>query len=600
MLGRILIFLICGAAGWAQLPPTQAPVPATDPFEARRDKKPLDRTTARLDAVVYDRDDKPVTTLTAADFKLQTDGSPQKIDACEYRTNQPLRLVVVLDDLSLSQQHSNNARRDLRKVVDGLGLTDEMAILRASAGSGALDRFTSDKRELQAAIDRAAYNPAADGALPETLAGTLRTVVKGALAGMRELPGRKALLLISERLRDPGRMPTASEPLPLHLAADLASTVLYAVDMSGVPDLTRLDLGLSQVVAETGGLYYDGDKTAAALARIARDQAGYYYIAYRAEGAQYDYLAGRLRVRDVKLTTANAMVRARNGVFGVSEDEKSFGDIDRNLGSAVGTELVTGDLGVRVTALAAMSGQQWQLNALIHIDGAGLSLVRSLDGKYHCAVEIVIGISGVGTVVDNRSTRTVDLSLSEDGAKLTRANGLDYTTAIHVTRPGAYRLLIAARDSSSGRVGTARDSVVFAWGPQQLSMSSLIVRGNLRQVPDGEPELEDTAESTSHRLFKPGRRITYGYELVNLGSDDAKKSAIDVRARIWRDGSLVVDGAPIPVNFEPSETPSRRMVSGTLLLSAQTRPGRYIIGVTVLDKNSGRTATRYQDFEVRP
>jgi VWFA-related protein len=600
MLGRIPILLICAAAGWAQLPPTEAPLPAPDPFESRRDKKPVDRTTARLDAVVYDRDDKPVTTLTAADFSLETDGSPQKIGICEYRAKQPLRLAVVIDDLSLSPDHSNSARRDLRKLVDGLGPQDEMAILRASAGSGALDRFTSDKRELQAAIDRASYNPAAESALPETLTGTLRTAVKGALAGMRELPGRKALLLISERLRDAGRMPTAAEPVTLHTIADAASTVLYAVDMSGVPDLTRLEMGLSQVVVDTGGLYYDGDKTAVALARIARDQAGYYFIAYRAEGAQYDYLAGAPRVRTARLTAGNNTVRTRNGVFGLPDDERSFADISHNLESALGTELLAGDLRLRVTALAAMNAQQWQLNGLIHIDGADLSFVRSLDGKYHCSVDLVIGISSVGMAADNRFSRAVGLSLTEADAKLTRTEGLNYTITVQVTRPGAYRLLVAARDGTSGRVGTARDSVLFAWGAQQLSMSSMVIRGNLSKDAEGAPQLEDSQESSGERLFRPGRKVIYGYELVNLGSDADKKSSIEVRARIWRDGSLIVNGEPIPVNFDPSETPSRRVASGTLLLRADTRPGRYVLAVTVLDKLSSHTATRYADFEVRP
>ena len=54
------------------------------------------------------------------------------------------------------------------------------------------------------------------------------------------------------------------------------------------------------------------------------------------------------------------------------------------------------------------------------------------------------------------------------------------------------------------------------------------------------------------------------------------------------------------VGFEPSETPGRRVASGTLILNRQTHPGRYVLGVTVLDKSSGRSATRYTDFEVRP
>jgi VWFA-related protein len=603
-IGRIVILLWSATAAWAQLPPAQAPPPRPDPDERheRRKKKEAEVSryeAARLDAVVSDLKGEAVTGLKTQDFSLTVNGKPQKIDTCVYRKDEPLRLVVIIDDLSLSLDNNNAARRALRAFIERLGAKDEVAILRASAGSGALDHFTSDHRELQAALDRAPYNPEAEIAAPATLAGTFRITVGRVLAGLKETPGRKAVLFVSERLRDPARNAQIST-VWLGESAHLASAALYAVDMSGVANVTQLDLGLSQVVRNTGGVYYDGDRIAEALARIARDAAGYYFFTYRAEGAAFDFIAGIPKLERVQLTTPGreTVVRARNGVFGPGEVEAEYDDPDAPLSHIAGTELLAGALRARVTALAIVE-RRWLVNAIIHVDGNDLTFRRTMDNKYTATLDLFVALTPDSSGAAEQIARTIDLAVTEKGLALARAYGLDYTATVSMDAPGSYRLTVAARDAASGRLGTARTIVTGDWGPGKLSMTSLVLHG--------EDEREDTkqpatlaAQSASLRRFRAGDKITYGYELLNLAEDAEKRAHIDVRARIWRDGALVSDGAPIPLNFEKSVAAGRRAVTGGLSLLPQARAARYVLGVTVTDKTSGRTATRFMDFEVQP
>ena len=63
-------------------------------------------------------------------------------------------IALVVDDLGLSFQSFYYVRRALKKFVDEqMQPTDLVAIIRTAGGIGALQQFTSDKRQLYAAID---------------------------------------------------------------------------------------------------------------------------------------------------------------------------------------------------------------------------------------------------------------------------------------------------------------------------------------------------------------------------------------------------------------------------------------------------------------
>src|SRR5439155_1703262 len=69
-------------------------------------------------------------------------------------------IAIVVDDLGLSFESTYYVRRALKKFVDEqMQPGDLVAIMRTSAGMGALQQFTSDKNILYHAIERVRWNP---------------------------------------------------------------------------------------------------------------------------------------------------------------------------------------------------------------------------------------------------------------------------------------------------------------------------------------------------------------------------------------------------------------------------------------------------------
>ncbi|MDT7689536.1 MAG: hypothetical protein QOE46_2295 [Acidobacteriota bacterium] len=149
----------------------------------------------QTDVVVTDKDGKQVTDLTADDFEIMENGRPQVITNFSYITTGPatnsttatnstaapsptptrdragiappiptarLRpeqvrraIALVVDDLRMSAEGVHATQQALRKYVDEqVQPGDLVAIIRTSAGIGALQQFTSDRQQLYAAIER--------------------------------------------------------------------------------------------------------------------------------------------------------------------------------------------------------------------------------------------------------------------------------------------------------------------------------------------------------------------------------------------------------------------------------------------------------------
>lgn len=137
----------------------------------------------QVDAVVVDKDGRAVTDLRQEDFRLIEDGRPRRItDFSFVSTASPVtapaesparaveggplapgrarRVVALLvDDVGLSFETTAHVRQALEKFVDEqVRPGDLAAVVRTSGGPGALQQFTSDRRQLRAA---SAASPAA-------------------------------------------------------------------------------------------------------------------------------------------------------------------------------------------------------------------------------------------------------------------------------------------------------------------------------------------------------------------------------------------------------------------------------------------------------
>ncbi|MBN2318412.1 MAG: tetratricopeptide repeat protein [Acidobacteria bacterium] len=232
------VLLLCTLAG-AQAQETETTGDADGPKIFR-----VDVNIVQVDAVVTDKEGRPVIDLTAEDFIVLQDGKPQEITNFSLVRLQPLviprsamqkspqesrgallpppqtpvpltpeevRRVValVVDDLGLSFSNMVRSREAIRKWIDEeMQPGDLVAVITTGLGMGGLQQFTGDRRILHEAIDRLHFNilsrVGGSGAFSEermrmiTL-GTLEAM-RFALKGMGKLPGRKGLMLFSENL----------------------------------------------------------------------------------------------------------------------------------------------------------------------------------------------------------------------------------------------------------------------------------------------------------------------------------------------------------------------------------------------------------------
>ena len=210
------------------------------------------------------------------------------VPSAKLRPEQIRRTIaLVVDDLSLSFESTYQVRRALKKFVDEqMQDGDLVAIIRTGAGIGALQQFTSDKRQLYAAIDKVKWNPIGNGkigAFAPIESSTLQqskaagndnitdqdiedernqnnarddfrssifaTGTLGALkyivTGMGELPGRKSVILLSEgfRLMERDDQGFSSSGRVLDFLKDLidtanrSSVVFYTIDARGLQTL---------------------------------------------------------------------------------------------------------------------------------------------------------------------------------------------------------------------------------------------------------------------------------------------------------------------------------------------------------------------------
>jgi VWFA-related protein len=278
----------------------QNPAPVAEKQERAPQEEVVRITTnlVQIDVVVTDKDGKQVTDLRPEDFEIMEEGKRQQITNFSYVAASagagavssapavpekrsapvpPARLsreqvrrtiALVVDDLGLSFESVASVRAGLRKFVDEqMQPTDLVAILRTSSIAGALQQFTTDKRQLYAAIERVRWYPQGRGGLSsaptlnEPSAGSdMRDIVQfnqeseegraglysvgtfnsvGTIVrSLGELPGRKSLVLFSEAFRlftTQGRNVQLINSMR-HLVdqANAASVSIYTVDASGL------------------------------------------------------------------------------------------------------------------------------------------------------------------------------------------------------------------------------------------------------------------------------------------------------------------------------------------------------------------------------
>jgi VWFA-related protein len=717
----LLLIFSTFTTAFGQTPGKQLPAPQPEQDEVVR----ITTNLVQIDAVVTDKKGQPVTDLKPEDFEITEDGRRQEITNLSFVSTgaapQPARpaatpadknappvppvslrpeqvrrtMALVVDDLGLSFESIYYARRALRKFVDEqMQPGDMVAIIRTSGGVGALQQFTSDKRQLYAAIERlrwyvrgradvSAFAPIdstrvnaedepsddknaigirdpsddANAFRSEIFAVGTLGAVNYIVRGLRELPGRKSVLLISDGFRlftRGGESRRVLEALQrLTDLANRASVVIYTMDARGLQptsltaadnvaglsmqqieeqlsgrrdELFETQTGLIYLAKQTGGFSVrNTNDLTTGIRRVLEDQSGYYLIGYRPEESTFDPKTGQRRFHrlSVKVKRPGLQVRSRSGFYGVS-DERAV-PVRRTRGEQLVGALISpfnsSAIDLRLTSLFGNDARAGSyMRSLLYINAKNLTFKEEADGWYKSVLDVMALTFGDNGQVIDQVNRTQTVRVRGETYRNVLKNGLVYFLNVPVKKAGAYQLRVAVRDDATQQVGSASQFIeVPDLGKKRLTLSGIIMNGYEPKEgrtgttagaasaagdgAEGAQEDVDPQAGAAVRRFRHGMIMNYGYVIYNAQVDKAtRRPQLETQLRLFRDGKLIFTGSVQP--FDPANQPdlARLLVGGGLRLGNDLTPGEYVLQVVVTDllakDQKRRTATQWIDFEI--
>jgi len=365
----------------------------------------------QVDVSVLDRDRRPVSGLTAADFTVMEDGRPRQIVSftaahvppptapatgwmadiapdVATNTHPPGRLVVIaIDDAALSTNGAlwgvQKARAAARAAVKELGPDDLAALILTEHGRTA-QNFTNDRARLLTAIDNTPLLPGTDNPDPRDQQQNWRASCTCGLCSveglqrvaesLRNLPQqRKTILYISPGLSVDITMPEFQQvPSPMSTFHDgceqrkhdamldvfrqaaIANVTISAIDPNGIGGGRSYPEFLRTIAENTGGraITHDNDPERQVPALLL-ESSSYYLLGFESATRPADGAFHRIEVR---VPGRDLEVRSRIGYFAPTRKEMNAAAAAQttagSLEAAIGGHLPKVDLPLQVSAAA--------------------------------------------------------------------------------------------------------------------------------------------------------------------------------------------------------------------------------------------------------
>src|SRR5436190_8743585 len=279
--------------------------------------------------------------------------------------------------------------------------------------------------------------------------GAISYVVKG----LKTLPGRKSILLISDGFRiynldDPTRNYLARERLR-HLIDDAnrASVVIYTMNATGLQTLgfTAADNlsgrdqqaiqdasdqrrneafdnqeSLDYLAHQTGGIAIrNNNDLSGGIRRVLEDQKGFYLIGYRPEQVTFDKRTGSRTFHHLTLKVTRPgkfNVRMRNGFYGVTDEEKAAPrTLAQKLYQALASPFGANGVHLQLTSLFANDEKAGSfMRSVLHIDAHDLTFTEEPNKMYKCVFDVLSITFGDNGVPIDQSGRTYTMQLPEE------------------------------------------------------------------------------------------------------------------------------------------------------------------------------------------
>ena len=642
--------------------------------------------------------------------RQEDEGKSKKEKGKSESGSEPARgrtFALVVDDLGMSFESMARLRKQLRKFIDEQRQPNDLvAVLRTGGEIGALQQFTTDPRVLNAAVEQLKWNPcsrvgtsvlaperslitsfppekqlinplppdrspSSAGVLARTLEGkeinpcstgnTLDYSIKSLrfiLRGMRELPGRKSLLIFSDN------MPVEAQELapvdfgfkrPVKEGANLidvwtnstsyaeglqrlaelairASVVIYGIDsqalqaigpnpsdeiiflplhaktrpdenavMKSLRDRTsglRRNAEGSELIAKQTGGFVIRNANDFGLQQVLDDQSGYYLIGYRPSAETFNRSFHHIKA---SVKRRGLTVRTRAGFYGVTEeDERPAEQTNRSrLEQALTSPFGANEVTVRLhTLFADDPAQGSMLRVTLLLDSKDLSISNEADGAHKASFDISAALFGDKGRIVARQEQNGTLRLRGKPYERSLREGMVYSFDMPVKQAGAFQFRVAIRDQGSLRIGTAGRFVEIPdLSTGQLGLSSILLQAEENST-EASAAYSDGGSSTVMRFHKETTLI-FVYAIYNARLDKTTKlPRLSTQTRVLRDHEQIYAAGPMAVSVEGQSDLRRISAGARLQLGSALSPGEYVLQIVVEDQLAKQKATQWVQFEV--
>ncbi len=693
--------------------PTPTPIETDDVVK-------ISTTLIQIDVSITDKKGNPVTDLRRDEVEIYENGVKQEITNFSFVFANPRRAIeklaetkdptipqpptriqpnqirrtiaLVVDDLTLSFESTHFVKQALKDFVDNqMQEGDLVAIIRTGGGIGALQQFTTDKRQLYAAIEKVRWNLSGSGGVgafapiesrppgsdefeqeDRTIAtdendvdnfredvfatGTLGAV-DYIIRGMRELPGRKSIMLMSDgfriaRVNSRGFSESTRVLDSLKRLIDQAnrsSVVVYTMDARGLQtsgftaqdDLSgRSTLQIQEELADrrntlfdtqdglvllarhTGGIpLINNNDLKGGIRRMVNDQS-YYLIGYQPDDELFDPAKRRFNNLEVRVGRKDVNVRYRSGFFGMTDDAVKAParemDNSERIVNALTSPFALNDISLNLNSIFKGDSEgKLSVTSFLHIDLSTLNFTKAEDGTRTAAFDLLVMNFGDNGIPIDKISKTFSINMKADKFEELLRDGIVYGFNFPVQKPGAYQMRVAIRDHATQSVGSASQFIeIPKLSKNRLKLSGMVI-DNLsyeewnRVQTAGASTIESSAKEksanltpsadTAMRKFKRGTVLNYGFEVYNPTVKGSKQTDLEMRTRVFRNGKLLFEGKTVPVAAPPKSNFKVIPVAGAVNLGTTLEPGDYALQVIVTDKlakKKRQVTAQFVQFEI--
>ncbi|HUP43915.1 MAG TPA: VWA domain-containing protein [Thermoanaerobaculia bacterium] len=322
----------------------------------------VDVTAVLLDVVVTDNRGNQILGLTKDDFTVRENGVKQTVDSVDYVTSRRLltnreeklpfdvehvkeeRYIVFFFDkpeAGAMFEHVARARRAAAEFIkENMGGSDLAAVVGHDVRLKVYSDFTSNKQQLKKALDRVATfgpgetkatSPAGTPSILRNIdssemmsgSGTVYEGLRVLADGLRDIRGRKNLVLFSPGIVEPGEivrggilLNTSRYYEPMIEALHAANVTVFASNLvPNAPSEPVFHQTLERIAGETNGGYFrHAISFTPVLEEVEKASGGYYLITYRSSKPRG---ARGFQKVSVSINNPEFVVKARPGyVYG--------------------------------------------------------------------------------------------------------------------------------------------------------------------------------------------------------------------------------------------------------------------------------------------